>query len=294
MGISLDRHASITEYGNLYNRKVIIILARIIVIANHKGGVGKTTTASSMASGLKCRGYKVLVIDTDPKGNLSESIEADTKNLPTIYEVLKEEVSARNAIQKFEAFDIIPANVHLAGAETEFVQIGKEYLLKETLSSIEKYYAYIIIDTPPALGIMTVNAFTFSHEIIIPTTAEMFSANCIVQLYDTVQTVIKYCNPNLIIRGILITMYNPRAPLHQDVKERIEKIANTIETPIFNTNISSSILVSEAQASQLDIFTYYKKSIVTEDYKAFVEEYLKELENKESRPNGDSSIIDLV
>lgn len=250
-------------------------MAKVISIANQKGGVAKTTTAGALATGLKKRGFKVLAIDLDPQGNLSDSVGADANNLAGIYEVLKREISPNDAIQKLASFDIIPANIMLAGAEQELSQTGKEHRLKETILPIVHDYDFIVIDTPPALGVLTVNAFTFSDEVIIPTTAGIFAAKGISQLYETINNVKKYCNAKIKIAGILITKYNPRANNNKDMKEVTEQIASFIKAPIYNTYIRPSVTIEEAQARQVDLFNYKENSTVAQDYSDFVDEYLK-------------------
>ena len=148
--------------------------------------------------------------------------------------------------------------------------------MQETLFPILEDYDYVIIDTPPSLGILTINAFTVANEVIIPTTAGIFSASGIVQLFDTISNVRKYCsNPNLRIAGVLLTKYNPRSNNNQDMKELTEKIANSMEADMFKTYIRASVVVEEAQARKEDLFSYKAKSTVAEDYNAFVDEYLK-------------------
>lgn len=250
-------------------------MSRRIAIANQKGGVGKTTTAGALIAGLSMQGFKVLGIDLDPQGNLSDSCGAEMYQNPTVYELMRYDAKPDEVIQTVQGFDIIPSNVMLAGAEQELSQTGKEHRLKETISPIEVNYDYIIIDTPPALGVLTVNAFTFADEIIIPTTAGIFAAKGIKQLYDTIKNVRKYCNPNIKAAGILFTRFNPRANINKNMKELTEQLGSHMDIPIYNTYIRNGVVVEEAQASKMDIFTYSTKSTVAEDYKSFVEEYLK-------------------
>lgn len=247
----------------------------IISIANQKGGVGKTTTTGAVISGLAKQGYKVLGIDLDPQGNLSSSLGAEMYKKPTSYELLKQEVTASNAIQKLENYSIIPANIMLAGAEQEIQATGKEYRLKEELEPIKNDYDYIIIDTPPALGILTVNAFTTSDEIIIPATAGIFAVQGIQQLNNTIKNVQKYCNPELKIRGILITRFDVRTNIAKQIKELTEQLSQHIQAPIFKTYIRNGVVVEEAQANSMDIFDYSDNSNVAKDYSDFITEYLK-------------------
>lgn len=253
-------------------------MAKVIAIANQKGGVAKTTTSGAMAASLKRRGFKVLAVDLDPQGNLSDGVGADNETQNTIYELLKGETN--DVVQSLDAFDIIPSNIMLASADIEFTQTGKEYRLKEALAEIEKKYDYVILDTPPSLGILTVNAFTYANEVIIPTSAGIFAVSGIVQLYSSIETVRKYCNQSLKIAGILLTRYNPRAIINKDIKEITEQLADRIHAKVFNTFIRTSVVVEEAQANHIDLYSYNEKNSVTKDYEAFVTEYL-EGENNE-------------
>lgn len=252
-------------------------MAQIIAIANQKGGVAKTTTAVALSAGLHKKGFHVLAIDADPQGNLSDSVNADNVNCDTLYELLKNEAKVNATIQKLPCFDLIPANIMLAGAEQEISQLGKEQRLKEQIEPILGLYDYIIIDTPPSLGLLTINAFTAANEVIIPTTAGIFAASGILQLFDTIQNVRKYCNPHIKIAGILMTRYNPRTNNNKDMNELTEKIATTIQTKLFNTHIRSSVVVEEAQARKESIFDYKSNSTVSSDYESFIDEYLERL-----------------
>ena len=250
-------------------------MTRKIAIANQKGGVGKTTTAGALIAGLSMQGFKVLGVDLDPQGNLSDSCDAEMYQKPTVYELMKYEVEPKEVIQQVQGFDIIPANIVLAGAEQELSQTGKEYRLKEVLSLVAEDYDYIIIDTPPSLGILTINAFTFADEIIIPTTAGIFAAKGIKQLYDTIQNVKKYCNPDIKPIGILLTKFNPRANINKHLKELTEQLGTHMKIPIYKTFIRNGVVIEEAQANKSNIFTYSAKSNVVKDYQEFVMEYLK-------------------
>lgn len=249
---------------------------RVIAVANQKGGVGKTTTSQALAAGLADKGFKVLAIDLDPQGNLSTACGVDNYYKPTIYELMKNTVSIDQVIQKSPGgFDIIPANIMLAGAEQEFSQLGKEYRLKEAIAPVADRYDYIVIDTPPSLGILTVNAFSFAGDILIPTTAGVFATTGIKQLNDTVLRVQKYCNPGVKVCGILFTRFNPRTNISKQIMELTEQFGELIAAPIYKTYIRSAVVVEEAQARRSDIFSYAEKSTVAEDYKAFIEEFLE-------------------
>jgi len=249
-------------------------MSKVIAVANQKGGVAKTTTTGALATGLKRKGFNVLLIDLDPQGNLSDSMGAINYDCPTMYELLKREVDIKAAIQKLAVCDIIPANILLAGAEQEISETGKEHRLKETLEVVDKEYDYILIDTPPSLGILTVNAFTAANEILIPSTAGIFAAKGIMQLSHTIDNVKKYCNRELNISGVLITKYNPRANISRDIKKLTEQLSSQINAKVYKTFIRSSVTVEEAQATKTDIFSYDQTSTVAKDYESFVEEFL--------------------
>ena len=248
----------------------------IVAVANQKGGVGKTTTAQALAAGLAERKYRVLGIDLDPQGNFSTACGAENYNMLTVYEVMKRGADIREAIQHMKGgYDVVPANIMLAGAEQELSQTGKEHRLKEAVSVVAGEYDFIVIDTPPSLGVLTVNAFTCATDILIPTTAGIFATAGISQLNETVSSVQKYCNPGVKIRGILFTRFNPRANISRQIKELTEQLSEYISAPIYQTYIRAGVVVEEAQANKADIFNYAGKSTVAEDYRTFIEEFLK-------------------
>ena len=251
----------------------------IVAVANQKGGVGKTTTAQALAAGLAERGYKVLGIDLDPQGNFSTACGAVNYNVPTVYELMKQTAGIEEAIQRMKGgYDVVPANIMLAGAEQELSQTGKEHRLKEAVSTVAGNYDFVVIDTPPSLGVLTVNAFTCASDILIPTTAGIFATAGISQLSETVSSVQKYCNPAVKIRGILFTRFNPRANISRQIKELTEQLSEYISAPIYQTYIRAGVVVEEAQANKADLFNYAGKSTVAEDYRAFITEFLKGVE----------------
>lgn len=238
---------------------------------NRKGGVGKTATAHALGAGLSLRGYKVLFIDLDSQCNLSFDLGAKTAPL-TALEVLTGSAKAEEAIQHTPGGDIIAGSPALAGADMTIEGTGKEYRLKEALEPLQ--YDFIIIDTPPALGVLTINALTASDRAIIPAQAEVYSLQGIGLLYEAIQAVKKYTNKSLIVEGVLITRYNGRAILSKDMKSNLEEIAQSLNTKVFQTPIRECISIKEAQAMQSDIFSYAPRSNASADYKALVEEIL--------------------
>lgn len=267
---TVDQRLDGTEKRDCYQKGINC------AVANQKGGVGKTTTSQALAAGLAAKGYRVLGIDLDPQGNFSTACGAENYNVQTIYEVMKRAASIQEAVQHTKGgYDVVPANIMLAGAEQELSQTGKEHRLKEAVAPIAADYDFIVIDTPPSLGVLTVNAFTCATDILIPTTAGIFATAGISQLNETVTSVQKYCNPNVKIRGILFTKFNPRANISRQMKELAEQLSEYIAAPIYETYIRSAVVVEEAQANRQDIFDYANRSTVSEDYKAFIEEFLK-------------------
>ena len=247
----------------------------IITIVNRRGGVGKTATAHALGAGLALRGYKTLFIDLDSQCNLTYDVGATTAPL-TSMEVLSGTATAEEAIQHTEGGDIIAGSPNLAVADTTIEGTGKEYRLKEALEPIGRKYDYIIIDTPPALGVLTTNALTACTSAIIPAQAEVHSLQGIALLYDAIQAVKKYTNPKIKIKGILITRYNGRAILSKDMKANLEATAKELSTRVFSTPIRECVAIKEAQAMQRDIYSYAPKSNATADYTALVDLVEKE------------------
>lgn len=246
----------------------------VIAVSNQKGGVGKTTTTGALSAALQKRGKTVLAIDLDPQGNLSFSMGAENEGVPTSYEILKGEAIMQESIQKTDVVDIIPANILLSGAELEFTGHGREYLLANSLRPLRDKYDYILIDTPPALSVLTVNAFTAADSIIVPMLSDIFSLQGITQLYETVSYVKEFCNPKLTFEGILLTRFAPRTTLANEVRGTAEMVATELDIPLFHTSIRCSVAVTEAQALQRNIIKYSPRNIAMKDYLALADEIL--------------------
>lgn len=246
----------------------------IIAIINRKGGVGKTATAHALGSGLLRKGYKVLFIDMDSQTNLSHSMKASTDENNS-FSLLTGQASAAQAIQNTAQGDIIAGSESLAGADITITGTGKEYKLREALEKIRGKYDYIIIDTPAALGTLTINALTAANSVVIPVQAEIYSLQGIGQLYGEIQTVKKYCNAGLTIRGILLTRYNSRSILARDMQGNLLEAAKHIGTRLYKAPIRECSAIKEAAAMQQDIFTYAPRSNGAKDYAELVNEFLK-------------------
>ena len=246
---------------------------RITVIANQKGGVGKTTTAHALANGLIRRGLKALAVDIDPQGNLSYTMRA-SPDAPGIYEAMKGIVGAREALQQTEQGDMIAGSLMLSGADMEFTDTGREYILRKLLKPLREMYEYIVIDSPPTLGILTINALAASSDIIIPLGADAYSLQGLAQLNATIGKVKEYCNPSLTIAGLLITRYSGRTVLGRDMKEVIEEKARTIGARAYDAVIRESVAIREAQVRQESLYAADQMSNAAQDYQAFIDEYL--------------------
>lgn len=249
---------------------------KVLAVINQKGGVGKTTTALTLAAGLSLRGYSVLSVDLDAQGNLTYTTGADTSS-PTVLAVLTGEVLAADAIQHTGNGDIIPASRALAGADAVIVETGKEYRLKEALEPLKGKYDFVIVDTPPALGILTVNALAACNAgVVIPVQADIYSLQGVEQLAETMRPVARYCNPELAIKGLLLTRYSPRAILSRDIAETAGQLAAKLGTKVFKATIREAIAVKESQISRATLYSYAPKAAVTEDYDRFIDELLEE------------------
>lgn len=250
----------------------------VITVINQKGGVGKSTTALALGHGLQEKGQSVLFIDLDAQGNISYTLNGDTDGYNALG-ILQRPETATQEIQRTELGDIIPSTPALSGADSILTATGKEYKLKEALEVISKTYNYnyVVIDTPPALGVLTVNALTASNYAIIPAQADIYSLQGITQLNNTIQVVKKYTNPDLKVLGIVLTRYNARATLTRELTELLEKTAMQLETKVFKTRIRENIAVKEAQAVRQNLYEYAPKSNGSRDYKALTQEVLTDI-----------------
>lgn len=247
-------------------------MSKIISVITQKGGVGKTTTINALAAILNKQRQRVLVIDMDPQGNLSFSTGAEFETSPTIYQVIRGDIRAKNAIQRRPMTDIIPANILLSGIDLEFPGKNREFLLKTALKQIDMLYDYILIDSPPSLNVLTVNALAACQSVILPMLPDIFSLQGLALIYETIIHVQKTCNPDLNIAGILINRYSRRSHLHHEAYGTAELISAKLEIPLFKTVIRNCVALSEAQSLQADITEYAQRSTGVKDYRSLVAE----------------------
>lgn len=245
----------------------------IYAVTNQKGGVGKTTTAAAIWAGMNVRGRHVLAIDLDPQGNMSYSARAQQgAGTPTALGVLMGEALAIDAIQHTETGDLLPSAPGLNAADRLFSQTGREFLLRNALRKLAPRYDAIIIDTPPALGILTVNALTFADAALIPAQAEIYSIQGIREVAKAVQALRPDFNPRIKIAGIVLTRYNGRNTITQEAEALIANQAAGLGTRLFAARIREAVAVREAQINRKSLFDYAPRSKVTADYMALIDE----------------------
>lgn len=245
---------------------------RITAIINQKGGVAKTTTAHALATGLTARGYHVLVIDADPQGNISDTMGANTA-LPGVYNAFCGDEDSV-LIQHTAQGDIMASNKNLIGADRQFTDIGREYLLRDALARVADAYDHIIIDCPPTINIITINALTAACDIIVPVGADIYSLQGVGQLFENVAKVQRFSNQALSVAGLLICRKSGRAVLTRQFSSTIEDIAQRYRITLYQQTIREAIAIKEAQAQRTSIFESHAKAAVTADYNAFIDEYL--------------------
>lgn len=245
---------------------------RVIAVANQKGGTAKTSTAHALATGAAYKGKRALAIDFDPQGNLSFIMGADA-NQAGAYELMKQQATAKQTIQHTEQGDIITASLNLAAADTEFSgKPGRDFFLQAALEPIQSLYDIAVIDTPPTLGTLLINALTASTEVIIPMNADILSLQGLYQLIETIKQVKSFCNKQLKVTGILLTRYSDRTVLARDIKETISSKCQEMQIPLLNIVIRDGVAVKEAQTTQQSLFEYAPNSNPAKDYLQLFEE----------------------
>lgn len=242
----------------------------IISIANQKGGVGKSTLAQNINAGLQLEGYNTLIIDLDPQGNLTYSMNGESDKGDTV-DLINGNTS--DIITRTEQGDMIQYN-----ADLTLIELNNAYHLLNALKGIKGAYDIVLIDTAPTLSLLTTNALTASDSVIIPVEASIYSVQGLGQLSDTINLVKEHSNPSLNILGLVLTRFSDRMLLNQYLKEVLDDSAKKLDTSLFNTTIREAVAIREAQAYQEDIFNYDAKSKVAKDFKDLTNEIIQRLE----------------
>ena len=250
-------------------------MGHVISLANQKGGVGKTTTSVNLGADLATMGKKVLLIDADAQGNATSGVGIQKSDIQKdIYDILVNEEPISEAIipSKHEGLDIVPATIQLSGADSELTpKMARETRLLNALKSVSDQYDYVLVDCPPSLGLITVNAFTASDSILIPVQTEYYALEGLSQLLNTVQLVKKHFNPDLDVEGVLLTMYDSRTKLGQQVNDEVRKYFGD---KVYDTIITRNVRLSEAPSYGLPIIDYDPNSKGSELYMQFAKEVL--------------------
>ncbi len=255
-------------------------MGKIISVANQKGGVGKTTTSINIAALLAKKSNKVLLVDADPQGNATSGMGLEKDSEFSTYDILINDVEVHNTVQRTQVknLDLCPTNMSLAGAEVELVNLEeREFRLKKKLDNVKEHYDYIIIDCPPSLGLITLNALTASDSVLIPVQCEYFALEGVGELLKTIDLVRKYYNKNLSIEGAVLTMFDSRTKLSNQV---VTEINRYFENKVFDTVIPRNVRLSEAPSYGMPITMYDPRSKGAKSYEKLVKELLKKNKNK--------------
>lgn len=259
--------------GNV--KQKVTAISRTIVVANQKGGVGKTTTAINLSASLAEMGQKVLVVDMDPQGNTTSGLGIEKDEVEnTVYELLIGECSIENAIIKteYENLELLPSNIDLSAAEIELIGTEeKEYILKNALDTIKDNYQFVLIDCPPSLNMLTINSMCAADTVLVPIQCEYYALEGLSQLIHTIELVKERLNPKLEMEGVVFTMYDARTNLSLQV---VENVKNNLNQTIYKTIIPRNIRLAEAPSHGMPITSYDSKSAGAESYRLLAEEVI--------------------
>ena len=256
-------------------------MGRVIAVANQKGGVGKSTTAINLSACLAEKGKKVLAIDIDPQGNTTSGLGVDKNNVEnTLYELLLGEAEAKDTIVKdvVENVDLIPSNVNLSGAEIELIGVDeKEYIMKKIIDKVRRKYDYIIMDCPPSLNMLTINALTAANSVLVPIQCEYYALEGLSQLIHTIDLIKERLNPKLEIEGVVFTMFDGRTNLSLQV---VENVKENLDRNIYKTIIPRNVRLAEAPSYGMPINMYDTRSSGAEAYRLLAEEVVQYRKDK--------------
>lgn len=252
----------------------------IIAIANQKGGIGKTTTAVNLTICLNKVGRKTLLIDLDQQANSTDTMKGKIENTSTIYDVLFSNAAIQESVQKTEHGDLIAGDPLLSQADQKLTELGREHKLRKAINEIKDEYDYIILDTPPGLGIMLINALTCANAVIIPVVPDHYTIKGLQMFFETLASIKEVTNPNIKPLGILLVMVEERTNISKELTENLPEVAKIKwNTKVFNTTIHRSVAVRYSQIQQTGVIDYDPSNTVAIDYALFTKELLSEVEN---------------
>ena len=250
-------------------------MGRIIAIANQKGGVGKTTTAINLSASLASLGQKVLALDLDPQGNMTSGLGVDKDQVEnSVYDLIIGQIGIEECICKevIENLDVLPSNINLSAAEIELIGVdNKEYIIRNEMEKVRNQYDFVIIDCPPALSMLTINAMTTADSVLVPIQCEYYALEGLSQLIHTINLVQERLNPSLVIEGVVFTMYDARTNLSLQV---VENVKENLDQTIYKTIIPRNIRLAEAPSYGMPINLYDPKSTGAESYLLLAEEVI--------------------
>ena len=250
---------------------------KTVSISNIKGGVGKTTTAAVLAVGLAEKGYKVLLVDSDPQTNLTMCfLQEQTDELSSLYDIYGDGESIDDVkVPVRDNLDLIIGDFELCNADIQFTKAGRLKMLKKAIKSIDGEYDFVIIDTPPNLGVLSLNAFIASDYMVVPMSVDSFSLKGVRLLKETLDDVADETEKELPVAGILLTKYNSRTNVSKLIEKSLNSAAGLLGTKVFGNRIRQAVVVQESQIAKEDLFSYSPNAKVAEDYKGFIDEFLE-------------------
>lgn len=254
-------------------------MMEVISISNIKGGVGKSSTADILSAGLTDKGYKVLMIDSDPQTNLTMCfLPEQAEDAPSLYHVYAEGKSIDEVkVRIKEGLDLVIGDFSLCNADMQFLKAGRLKMLEKALKNLEEEYDFIIIDTPPNLGVLSLNAFIASGYVIVPMAADSFSLKGVRLLKQALDDVADETGQKIPVAGILLTKYNGRTNVSKLLEKSLHSAAELLDTKVFCSRIRQAVVVQESQIAKEDLFSYAPKAAVTEDYMKFIDEFLERI-----------------
>lgn len=250
---------------------------KVVSISNIKGGVGKTTTVAVLSVGLAEKGYKILMVDSDPQTNLSMCFfQEKTDESPSLYHVYSDKKSIEEVkVTVKDSLDLIIGDFELCNADMQFTKAGRLKILKKAIRNIDGKYDFVIIDTPPNLGVLSLNAFLASDYVIVPMSADSFSLKGVRLLKQTLDDVMDEIEKELPVVGILLTKYNSRTKVSKLLEKSLNSAATLLNTELFKNRIRQAVVLQESQIAKEDLFSYAANAKVTEDYRGFIDEFLE-------------------